>query len=215
MDKEDILHKIVDSVKNYGVDEAASLAREALNAKIDPIEVIEKGFTKGLREVGELFGSGEIFLSELIMAAQAAKAGMDVLKTAIPKETQISLGKVVIGTVEGDIHDLGKNIVAAMLEANGFEVYDLGVDIPAERFIEKVREVEADILGMSALLTTTTPCMRDVIQALKESNILKKVKVIVGGAAVTPGYAEAIGADAYAEDATAAVKIAKKLVGKD
>lgn len=214
MSKDTILARITECILTYDQEKMASLAKEALNARIDPLEIIEKGLAKGLKEVGERFGNGEIFICELVMAAETAKTGMNIVRPTIAKKTQIRLGTVVIGTVEGDIHDLGKNLVASLLEVGGFEVHDLGVDVPADKFIEKVKEVEADILGMSALLTTTIPRMQDVIEALRKTKLPKKVFVIVGGAAVTPNYARGIGADGYAEDAIGAVRVAKELIGK-
>jgi len=169
---------------------------------------------EGIKNIGNLFERGEIFLPELIMAAEAMKAGTEILMSEVRKRglNVKKLGKVVIGTVQGDIHDIGKNIVISMLEASGFKVIDLGVDVPAEEFIKKVKEVQPDVLGMSALLTTTAPEQSRVIEMLKDSGLRDKVKVIIGGAATSESWADEIGADAYAADAVEAVKKIKHLI---
>ncbi|RLI23347.1 cobalamin-binding protein, partial [Candidatus Bathyarchaeota archaeon] len=158
---------------------------------------------------------GDVFMVHVLLAANAMKAGMEVVKPLlVGKEERKPLGKVVIGTVEGDIHDLGKNMVAAMLMAEGFEVVDLGVDVPAEKFVEVVREVSPDIVGLSALMSVSMEGQRKTVEALKEAGLKDRVKVIVGGAPVTAEWAEEIGADGYAEDAFEATKVAKKLIGR-
>ncbi|MEM2084237.1 MAG: corrinoid protein, partial [Nitrososphaerota archaeon] len=203
-----------ESILSFDIETAINAAKEAIKANIDPIKAIEEGFTKGIREVGELFAKGEVFLPELIMAGEAMKAAIEILKPSIPSGKGLkSLGKVVIGTVAGDLHDIGKSIVVSMLTANGFEVYDLGVDVPTEAFIKKVKEVNANILGLSALLTSTLPEMKKVIDELKKEGLRNKVKVIIGGAATTQKYANEIGADAWAGDAIEAVSKVKELMG--
>jgi len=172
--------------------------------------------TEVLQEIGKKFESGEIFLVHLVQAGDAARrATVEVLEPLIKKSSgkRETLGKVLIGTVAGDIHDIGKNIVAMMLFTAGFEVYDIGKDIPTEDFVKKTREYNADIVALSALLTTTLPVQREVIQALKETDLRQKVKVLVGGAPATAKWAEEAGADGYGEDAIEAVRIAKKLMG--
>jgi len=190
------------------------LAKKAITANIDPLIAIEKGLTIGIRKVGELFERGQLFLPDLMMAAEAMKGGLRALEPILRerKEKRKFLARFLIGTVEGDIHDIGKNIVSVMLDANGFEVIDLGVDVPTQTFIEKVKELQPDILGLSALLYTTMLKMEEVIDRLKEANLRNQVKVIVGGAPVTEEIARKIGADEYGEDAVSAVIKAKKLM---
>jgi len=180
----------------------------------DPLEVVN-ALTEALKEVGQKFESGEMFLVHLVVAGEAARrATVEVLEPLLKKrsEKRKSLGKVVIGTVAGDIHDIGKNIVAVMLFAAGFEVLDLGKDVSPEDFIKEIRKSDADIVALSALLTTTLPAQREVIKALKKAGLRDNVKVLVGGAPATAKWAEEIGADGYGEDAIEAVKAAKRLV---
>jgi 5-methyltetrahydrofolate--homocysteine methyltransferase len=164
--------------------------------------------------VGEKFSSGEYFLPDMLMAARAMNACLEVLKPLLDKTGIPTIGKVVIGTVEGDMHDIGKNVVATFLKGSGFEVFDLGLNVPDNKFIDEVREKKADILGLSALLTTTMPFMSRIIKTLDEVGLRSSVKVIVGGAPVTQDYANYIGADAYAYDGGKAVTVCKKLMGK-
>lgn len=212
---EDILKRLKESVLNYDVEGAVEASKEVIKTGFDPLKAIEQGLAEGLKIIGEKFGAGEIFLPMLMIAAQALKESLAILEPALAKgKSRKVLGKVVIGTVEGDIHDIGKSIVAAMLTANGFEVHDIGCDAPTSKFIGKVKEVKPDIIGMSALLTTTMLKMTEVIDALKKEGLRGKVKVIVGGAPVSAAWAEQIGADAYGEDAMVAVDVTKNLVGK-
>lgn len=212
---EDILNRLKEAVINYDVDETVKVAQEVIETGFDPLKAIEEGLAAGLQVIGDKFGSGEIFLPMLMISAEATKKALAILEPAVAEgKSRKVLGKVVIGTVEGDIHDIGKSIVAAMLTANGFEVHDIGCDVPTSKFIEKVKEVNPDIIGMSALLTTTMPKMTEVINALKKEGLREKVKVMVGGAPVSAAWAEQIGADTYGEDAMAAVDVVKKLLGK-
>ena len=190
------------------------LAQKALGAGDNPQDIITQGLQAGMAAVGEKFSSGEYFLPDMLMAARAMKAALEVLAPAL-KETGIpTIGKVVIGTVEGDMHDIGKNVVATFLSGNGFEVFDLGLNVPAQKFIDEVKEKKPDILGMSALLTTTMPLMGKVIKALEDTGLRSGVKVVVGGAPVTQDYADYIGADGYAHDGGRAVPVCRELVGK-
>ena len=193
---------------------AAAVAQQALDAGIDPLEAINAGYVAGMSYVGEQFAEGEMFLPDMMLAAEAMKAAVAVLEPEMTRRgtQRTMLGKVVLGTVKGDIHEIGKNLVATMLSASGFEVYDLGVDVPFDKFIEKAREVNADIIGMSALLTTTMTGQRTVIEMLDDMGLRPKVKVMVGGAPVTRSWAAEIGADGMSEDAMGAVALAKKLV---
>ena len=203
-------HSIIDGDEEA----AAAVARQALVAGIDPLEAINAGYVAGMSYVGEQFSAGEMFLPDMMLAAEAMKAAVAVLEPEMQRRgTQRQmLGKVVLGTVKGDIHEIGKNLVATMLSASGFEVFDLGVDVPFEKFVEKAREVDADIVGVSALLTTTMTGQRTVIELLAKAGLRPKVKVIVGGAPVTRSWAAEIGADGMSEDAMGAVTLAKKLL---
>lgn len=197
-------------------DTIKTAVKETLKTGINPLEIVDEGLAKGIRTVGERYGKGEIFLTELLMAAEAMKAGMEIVNPEIQRQKKElkKVGSMVIGTVSGDIHDLGKNIVAALFSAHGFDVVDLGVDVPDQKFIDKVKEVKPDILGLSALMTSTIPKQRDLINSLKAVGLRDKVKVMVGGAAVNEDFARQIGADGYAENANDAVLRAKALVGK-
>lgn len=200
------------SVIDGDPDLAAELAQKAIDQGIDPVLALNDGFVPGVSYVGEQFGLGEMFLPELVVAGEAMKAAVATLEPEFSRrgtERQI-LGKVVIGTIEGDIHEIGKTLVATMLSASGFQVYDLGVDVPIMAFVEKAREVNADIIGISALLTTTMARQKDVIEALQDNNMA--TKVMVGGAPVTQGWAKEIGARGYSEDAVGAVAVAKNLM---
>jgi corrinoid protein of di/trimethylamine methyltransferase len=191
------------------------LARQALVDGLDPLDVINQGLTPGMRTIGEQFAAGEMFLPDLMLAAEAMKQAIAVLEPEMTRRgsRRQVLGRVVIGTIQGDIHEIGKNLVATMLSANGFEVFDLGVDVPPLKFAEKARAVGADIVGVSALLTTTMVRQKEVIEALEELGLRPATRVIVGGAPVTRRWAEQIGADGYSEDALGAVQVAKKLLG--
>jgi corrinoid protein of di/trimethylamine methyltransferase len=194
-------------------DKASALASESMEAGIDPLEAIDRGFKPGMDIVGEGFANGELFIPDLMMSGEAMKAAIATLEPELMKRKQQRqvLGRVVIGTVKGDIHEIGKTLVATMLAANGFEVHDLGVDVSAEAFVDTVREVDANILGLSALLTTTILNQEDVILNLKEAGLRDRVKVIIGGVPASQEWADEIGADAYAENATEAVEVVKKL----
>lgn len=216
--RSDILQKLSDSVIEGNSEAAKKWATEALNARLDPLEAIENGLAKGLRDVGGKFERGEMFLMQLILSGEAMKAGVQILKPEILKQQKElkGVGTILIGTVEGDIHDIGKSIVSAMLTADGFDVVDLGVDVPDQVFVEKTKEIKPRILGLSALMTTTRTKQKDVIDALQRAGLRDTVKVLVGGATVTPEWAEEIGADAYGDDAVDATKKARQLLeGKE
>lgn len=216
MDKGKLLAEMKAAVLEGEIEEGEVLARQALEAGMDPLECIEDGFVAGINEVGALYEEGEMFLPELVAAAEVMKEALAVLEPELLKsqKSRDILGKVIIGSVAHDIHDIGKDIVASMLTASGFEVYNLGIDIPNETFVAKVKELKPDILGMSALLTTTMPEQKNVIEMLKAEGLRDSVKVMVGGAPVNREWSDSISADGFAENAVEAVKVAKTLVGK-
>jgi len=212
--KSDTIENLRKAVLDLDVDRVRAAAEEAVRLDIDPVEAIEEGLSKGVRTIGDRFAAGEAFLTELVMAGEAMKAGVEVFRPIIVerKLQRRSTGIVVIGTVRGDIHDIGKNIVAVMSEAAGFEVNDLGVDVPPEKFVDKTKESKAQIVAMSALLTVTTPEQKNTLQAIEKAGIRRSVKVAVGGAAVTAEWAREIGAEGYSDNAVDAVELFKKLV---
>ncbi|WP_440948523.1 dimethylamine corrinoid protein MtbC [Methanosarcina sp. T3] len=211
-DIEGLLHEVADAViscKKEKVLEAVLKAR----AEIPPEEIIEKGLSAGMNQVGVLFERGKLFLPHVMMAADAMTAGVKLLEADLPAGAQEKkLGVIVNGTVEGDVHDIGKSIVSTMLQSSGFEVHDIGRDVPIRNFIEKAKETDADMIGISALMTTTLQGQRDVIELLKEEGLRSRVKVMVGGAPATQAWADKIGADCYAENASEAVAKAKELL---
>lgn len=203
------MSKIRDAIVNLDIDNIQRYCVEAIEAGIPAYDVVMKGMSKGMEVVGEKYERNEYFLAELIMAGEVMKEGMKVLEPHLKSSEMKKVGKVVIGTVRGDLHDIGKNIVVTLLSAAGFDVIDLGVDVPPEKFVEAVKEYKPDIVGMSALLTTTMIEMENVVRALKEAGLRNKVKIIIGGAPITKEYAEKIGADAAARDAVEGVNICK------
>jgi corrinoid protein of di/trimethylamine methyltransferase len=216
MSNEEFLEMVKKAIVEGNKDEAEQLAQHAIAEKMDLNEVIEKGYVPGIQEVGHLWEDGEYFLPELITSAECMKAAMKIMKPELEKAhiTVRSAGKVVIGTVEGDIHDIGKNLVATILSANGFNVIDLGADVKLDEFIEKADEVNADLICLSALLTTTMTGQKKLIERLKEKGLYGRFKVMVGGAPVNQKWADDIGADGYSENALTAVGAAKKLTEK-
>ena len=216
MTQNELLPKMNEAIVAGDRETAATLAEEAIRAGLDLLEVIEQGYVPGIQKVGELWEQGEYFLPELISSAEAMKAAMARLDPELKRRNigARMAGRVVIGTVEGDIHDIGKNLVASMLQAGGFEVYDLGADVKLERFIDKAEEVGAAMICLSALLTTTMTNQKRLIGLLRERGLRDKYKVLVGGAPASRKWAEEIGADGYAENAVAAVKLAKSVAGR-
>jgi len=207
-----IIQEIFDGIVSGKRDVVIERINAALDAKL-PIEtIVNEGMIAAMGEVGRRFESGDFFVPEMLVSARAMQTGMNVLKPYLAESDIKSAGKVVIGTVKGDLHDIGKNLVSVMLEGAGFQMIDLGTDVPADRFVEAVKAGQPDILAMSALLTTTMPNMKLVIQTLEETGLRSQVKVLVGGAPVTESYAMQIGADGYSPDASRAVSMAKKLV---
>jgi trimethylamine corrinoid protein len=214
MQKEDFLKEARDAVVAVNREKAQEIAKQALNEGIDAMELLNQGFIAGILEVGNRFGTGKMFLPELIMAADVMKAVTEICNSALPEDKVGTKGKVVIGTVEGDIHDIGKAIVVSLIKANGFETYDLGRDVPTGKFIEKAVEIGADVIGSSCLLTTTMDAQRKLEQELRRQGLRDRFKTIIGGAPVTQRWADRIGADAYAEDAADGVKKIQQLLLK-
>ncbi len=208
----DILQHISDSLRNGDDKKVFELTKQAIEQSISPKEILDNGLIAGMNIVGEQFGKHEIFLPEVLLAARAMYAGLDRLKPLLVKDEIPSLGKIVIGTVHGDLHDLGKNLVVIMMRGAGFEVIDLGKDVPAEKFLDTAVKEEAKVIGMSALLTTTAPVMKTVTDLLMKEGLTGTIRTIIGGAPISEEYARDIGADAYAYDAAKAVERVKHLV---
>jgi len=210
---EEIYQKLAQAVIDGELEDAEALAKQALELGLEPLDCINKGLTKGIQRVGELFADGECYLPELVLSAEAMKVALNVLEPAmLGGKQRETVGKVVLGTVQGDLHQIGKNLVGSMLIANGFHVIDIGVDTPTSEFIKAIKENDATIVGASALLTTTMMEQKKLIDAIEEAGLREQVKVMVGGAPVNQDYAEQIGADGYAEDAVSAVNLAFRLV---
>ena len=209
---EDILQAIAKRLYEGKDHDVATLVQQALAQDVSPADVLSSGLIAGMDEVGKDFKAGELFVPEVLIAARAMHAGMNVLRPLLANTEVRSAGRFVIGTVKGDLHDIGKNLVRMMMEGAGFETIDLGVDVPPETFVAAVREHKPDLMGMSALLTTTMPKLKATIDALEEAGLRDTVRIMVGGAPVTPECAKEIGADAFAEDAASAVEVARSLM---
>jgi len=208
-----LLEEISTLLQNGDDERVSELTRKAIDEELEPKEILDNGLIAGMNIIGEKFRNHEIFLPEVLLAARAMYAGMDLLKPLFLKEGMPSIGKVVLGTVQGDLHDIGKNLVGIMLKGAGFEIIDLGKDVPPEEFVNAAEREGAEIIGMSTLLTTTTPMMTKVIELLKERGLEGRIKTIVGGAPVTEDLAREIGASSYGYDAASAVERVKELVG--
>lgn len=210
---EDVLNKLFDAVLEGDFEGVSSNLQAALDANLDPTVILNDGMIAAMREVGFRFEAGDYYVPEMLLAARAMQSGMAILKPYLQQADRKSSGKVVIGTVKGDLHDIGKNLVALMLEGAGFEIKDLGVDVPIEEFIRAAKEEKPNIVAMSALLTTTMQMMKQTIDAFEAAGLRDEVKFIIGGAPVTETYASQIGADGFASDASRAVNVAKSLIG--
>lgn len=208
---EPVLKELYDSIERGDQKTAAAKVTEALAQKIRPEVILNDGMVAAMAQVGKLFEEGEYFVPEMLIAARAMQAGLSILRPSLVAADVKPIGKVVLGTVKGDLHDIGKNLVSMMLEGASFEIVDLGTDVAPEKFVQAVRDSKADIVAMSALLTTTMPNMKNTIEALKEAGLRGDVKIMVGGAPLTDQYAKEIGADGYAPDASRAVALAKSL----
>jgi 5-methyltetrahydrofolate--homocysteine methyltransferase len=209
----DILKDLSEAVINGQSKPVQEKVNQALAAGIGPGTILNEGMITAMAEVGKRFEEGDFFVPEMLISARAMQSGLAILKPHLQEADVKSLGKVAIGTVRGDLHDIGKNLVAMMLEGAGFEIVDLGTDVPPQRFVDAVKSGHVDIIALSALLTTTMPNMTATIEALKEAGLRDQVKVMIGGAPVTLGYAQQIGADGYSPDASRAVVLAKSLIG--
>ncbi|MBW1779966.1 MAG: corrinoid protein [Deltaproteobacteria bacterium] len=209
----DILEKIKDAVITRQRNEIQGLVETAVNEGIDLNTIIDNGLIAAMDVVGKRFSDSEIFVPEMLVSALTMKLGLEVVKPLLKSEDTQSRGTIIMGTVKGDIHDIGKNIVIMMLEGAGFQVVDLGVDLTVEKLVEQVEAINADLVGLSALLTTTMPEMRRTIEVLQEKGLKENVKVMVGGAPVSASFAEEIGADGYGADAAEAVELARRLIG--
>ncbi len=207
-----ILQEIASRLYEGDKDKVTELVKQAIDQKISAAEVLDEGLIKGMDEVGKGFKDGILFVPEVLIAARAMQAGMDILRPILVESNVPRAGKYVIGVMRGDLHDIGKNLVKMMMEGAGFETIDLGTDVHVEAFIEAAKTHQPKIIGMSALLTTTMPYMKTTLEALENAGLRGSVKVMVGGAPVTAAFAEQIGADAYAPDAATAVDIARKLI---
>lgn len=210
--KDDLIKQLSDSVLNMDEDEAINVSKKCIENNIDAYEAIDKGLANGMNRAGKLYEEGEYYIPELLMCSDAMYSGLDILKPNLEKKKTENKPKVVIGVVQGDTHDIGKNLVKIMMETEGFEVIDLGRDIPPIDFVNKAKEVRASIIAMSTLMTTTMDGMAEVVELLKHEKIRDKVIVMVGGGPISQNFADKIGADAYTSDASKAAKCAKALL---
>lgn len=208
------LQELTDAIVKGDMNTAVAMSRQAVEAGMEPKDIISDYLIKGMEIIGARFGEGKAFVPNLLMSARAMKGCLDMLKPLMQGDTSISYGKVVIGTVKGDLHDIGKNLVASMFEGSGFEVVNLGINVEASKFVQAIKDNNADILVLSALLTTTMGYMKDVIDAVAEAGLRDKVKIMVGGAPLNAEFASQVGADVYTADANEAVLVAKRLMGK-
>jgi 5-methyltetrahydrofolate--homocysteine methyltransferase len=211
---EEVLKNLFDAVLEGDFVGVKTNVQAALDANLDSNVILNEGMIAAMREVGTRFEAGDYYVPEMLIAARAMQTGMAILKPHLQQTDRKSSGKVVIGTVKGDLHDIGKNLVSLMLEGAGYEIVDLGVDVPAEEFVKQVTNIKPDIVGMSALLTTTMPSMKTTIDALTAAGLRNHIKVIIGGAPVTEAYAHQIEADGFSPDASRAVQVVNELLGK-
>ena len=209
----ELLERMSEELQKGNYREVPNLVQEALKVHIPPSKILSDGLVAGMDVVGEKFRRNELFIPEVLISAKAMHAGMEVLRPKLVESGAKPAGKVVIGTVKGDLHDIGKNLVGMLMEGAGYQVIDIGIDIPSEKFVEAVKAHQPQVVGLSALLTTTMPRMKEVIESLREAGIRNQVKVMVGGAPVTEKFAQDIGADGYAPDAASAAEKVRQLLG--
>lgn len=207
------LSALAENLINGKANEVKEAVQKALDEGVSPGAILKEGLITGMSVVGERFKNNEFYVPEVLIAARAMHAGMDILKPELAASGVEPIGKVALGTVKGDLHDIGKNLVAMMLEGAGFEVIDLGIDVPPEGFVEAIKDKGADVIAMSALLTTTMTAMKTTLEAIEEAGLKGEIKTMIGGAPVTQNYADEIGADGYARDAASAADKAKELLG--
>ena len=210
----EILSEIAENLEHGDSAAVKTLLRKALSMNIAPETILNSGLMKGMEAVGKKFKANEIFVPEVLIASRAMKSAMDVIKPYMSEVEKHVLGKIVLGTVKGDLHDIGKMVVSIVLETEGYDIIDIGIDVSKETFLQAVHKEKPDILGMSALLTTTMSYMRDVIDTIKSAHLKKNIKIIIGGAPVTQSFAEEIGADGYAPEAESAVTLVRTLLNK-
>lgn len=206
------MQTIFDAIIDGSADKAKQAVQASLDAGVDPITILNDGMVAAMTKVGQMFEEGEFFVPEMLISARAMQAGLGILKPQLVKENYQAAGKVVAGTVKGDMHDIGKNLVCMMLEGAAFEIIDLGADVSPQKFVDAIRSSGANVVALSALLTTTMPNMKTTIEAIQQAGLRGQVKILVGGAPVTSQFAESIGADGFAPDASRAVAVAKSLV---
>lgn len=206
------LNKLYEAIVSGNLEDSIEVTNKAVEEGVDPHEIINKFMIKGMEEIGSRFEAGKAFVPNLLMSARAMKGSLDILKPLMKGDESSVAGKIVIGTVKGDLHDIGKNLVASMLEGCGFEVHNLGVDVSSQQFIDAAKEYDADIICMSALLTTTMNYMKEVISEVGKTDLSKRVKIMVGGAPLSKGFALSIGADGYSSNANEAVTLARTLI---
>ncbi len=214
MGEDSVLTELSGAILNYDVEAAKKLARTALDHGIDAVAITNKALTPAIREIGDKYQREEIWLPQMMLAADAFTAAYEIVKEKMPKESRADEGIIVLGSVKGDIHDIGKKIVNSMLQAAGFKVYDIGKDVDALTFVQKAVELNADIIAASALMTTTMPAAREIMEWLKQKGLREKYKVIVGGGSVTPQFVEEMGADGYGKDGAEAVKAVRRLLNE-
>ena len=209
----EVLEKISEELQKGNYQVVPKLVQEALNAKVPPPKILSDGLVAGMDVVGDKFRRDELFMPEVLISAKAMQAGMEILRPRLIESGAKLAGKIVLGTVKGDLHDIGKNLVGMLMEGAGYEVIDLGIDVPSDKFVDAVKTNKPNLVGLSALLTTTMPRMKEVIESLVEAGVRNSVKVVVGGAPVTEKVAKDIGGDGYAPDAASAVEKARELIG--
>ncbi|WP_353733648.1 corrinoid protein [Syntrophothermus sp.] len=211
----ELLARLADAVVQMEVENTVALCRMCVDLNYDLVRAVEQGLRAGMSRAGLLFERGEYFLPELLMCSEAFYAGMEIIRSYIERQPGQISGKILIGVVENDVHDIGKNVVRTMLECSGFEVFDLGKNVPPRAFVEKARELQVDVIALSTLMTTTMIKMHDVLTCLTENGVRDNFKVVVGGSPVSAGFAKRIGADGYAEDAVEAVRVIRQLLKRD